>query len=172
MTQDLTTRPLWAEDEALLVRATVGNLNWREERFSDFDVRRRPEFRHYTRPVPERGDFGLVAERAGEPIGVAWALLLPADEPGYGFLDESTPEISLWVRQDSRGTGIGGCLLERLQQQAIDRGYDRLSLSVEDGNNARKLYAANGFTQVEGREADGVMLWVASDTENSGSGDH
>ncbi len=143
------------------MQATLGNLNWRTQRFTESDVRRRPEFRHYTRPVPERGDFGLVAERAGEPIGAAWALLLPADEPGYGFLDESTPEISLWVRQDARGTGVGGRLLDGIQQEAADRGRVRLSLSVEGANGARQLYASRGFTQVEGREDDGVMVWVS-----------
>jgi len=161
MTQDLKTRSLRAADEALLVRATLGNLNWRTQRFTEADVRRRPEFRHYTRLVPDRGDFGLVAERGGEPIGAVWAQFLPASDPGYGFLDESTPEISLWVRQDSRGTGIGGCLLERLQQQAIDRGCVRLSLSVEDGNHARQLYMSRGFAQADEPEDAGVMVWVS-----------
>ena len=120
----------------------------------------RPDFRHYTQLVLERGDFGFVAERADGQIGVAWAQFMPAADPGYAFVDEATPEISLWTREDSRGQGVGKILLCQLQQEASDRSIDRLCLSVETGNYARHLYASEGFVQVVGREADGVMVWA------------
>jgi GNAT superfamily N-acetyltransferase len=148
-----------AEDEPLLARATLGNLNWSEERFTERDLKSRSEFGHYTQLVLGRGDFGFVAERADEVIGVAWALFLPADDPGYGFLDDATPEVSLWVRADSRGNGVGTLLLRQLQQEAAIRGIARLSLSVEPDNYAKRLYASERFTQVAGREQDGVMVW-------------
>ena len=157
----MTHRPLVPADEPLLTHATLGNLNWREQRFTERDVETRPDFRHYTQVVAERGDFGFVEERAGQPIGVVWAQFLPADDPGYGFIDESTPEVSLWVREDSRGRGVGRALLRRLQREAIHRGLALLSLSVEADNHARNLYASEGFTQVAGREDDGVMVWAA-----------
>lgn len=157
----MTSRPLVPADEPLLAQATLGNLNWREHRFTERDVETRSDFRHYTQLVPERGDFGFIAERAGEPIGVVWAQFLPVDDPGYGFLDESTPEVSLWVREDSRGQGVGKVLLRRLQREAIDRGLARLSHSAEADNYAKRLYASEGFTEVAGREDDGVMVWVA-----------
>ena len=159
MAQDLTFRQLSPADEPLLVEATLGNLNWQTVRFTEQDVRTRPEFRHYTQLVPARGDFGLVAEQSGEPVAVGWAQLLPTDDPGYGFVDAETPEISLWVREDQRGMGVGRRLLGQLQQEARERGVTRLSLSVESGNHARALYASVGFTEVPGREADGVMVW-------------
>lgn len=157
----MRTRPLVVTDDPLLAVATLGNLNWSGERFTAEEVRAQPGFRHYCHLVPRRGDFGLVA---GDdiPVGVAWALFLPAEEPGFGFLDETTPEVSLWVRADSRGQGTGRLLLRRLQQEAVRRGIPRLSLSVEDGNRARRLYASEGFVPVEGREQDGVMSWEAS----------
>ncbi len=161
MKGELTTRPLTASDEPLLVQATLENLNWCGPRFTAYDVSSRPDFHHYTKLVLERGDFGFVAERAAEPIGVAWAQFLPADDPGYGFLDEFTPEISLWARADSRGQGVGKILLRQLQRGASDRSIARLSLSVEAGNYARRLYASEGFVDVAGREADGVMVCVA-----------
>ena len=160
MTETWTDRPLVPGDGPLLAQATLGNLNWREQRFTARDVEVRPEFRHYAQMVPERGDFGFVAERGGEPIGVVRAQLLPAGDPGYGLVDESTPEVSLWVREDSRGQGVGKVLLRRLQREAIDRRWARLSLSVEAGNQARRLYASEGFEPVPGREADGVMVWA------------
>lgn len=93
-------------------------------------------------------------------LGVAWALFLPPEEPGFGFVDGSTPELSLWVREGSRGQGVGRTLLRALQQETLRRGIGRLSLSV-DGNRARMLYAAEGFVPVQGRE-DGVMNWSGS----------
>lgn len=160
MTDVVDLRPITDDDAPLLVVATAGNLNWSGERFTEADVRTRPEFRHYTQLVPSRGDFGCVAVRVGVPVGVGWALFLPADDPGYGFVDESIPEISLWVRADARGSGVGRTLLRRLQHEAVLRRIPRLSLSVEEGNHAARLYAAEGFVPVVGREDDGVMLWT------------
>lgn len=161
MTRNVITRPLEAEDAPLLAHATLGNLNWSEKRFTERDLKSRPEFGHYTQLVLERGDFGFVAECTAGVVGVAWALFLPADDPGYGFLDESTPEMSLWVRDDSRGRGVGTLLVRQLQQEAEARCIARLSLSVEADNYAKRLYASAGFTQVAGREQDGVMVWVS-----------
>ncbi len=152
-------RPLAATDSTLLATATLENLNWSGERFSLLDLETRPEFFHYTLLVPQRGDFGIVAERAGEAAGLVWAQYLPPDDPGYGFLAEDTPEVSVWVKDGWRGRGLGRALLRRAQRGALARSVPRLSLSVEAGNYARKLYRAEGFIDVPGREADGVMVW-------------
>ena len=161
MTTSWTLRPLTTRDSALLATATLGNINWSAEHVTAHDVETRPEFHHYTVLISERGDFGIVAEVAGEPIGVVWAQLLGADDPGYGFVDEQTPELCLWVDPSSRRLGVGRCLLRALQADARRRGVARLSLSVEHGNFAAHLYAAEGFVPVERREADGVMTWTS-----------
>lgn len=161
MTTSLTFRRLTAQDKALLSSATLGNINWSFEHVTAQDVETRPEFRHYTVLKAERGDFGIVAETAGEPIGVVWAQYLGAGDPGFGFVDEATPELCLWVQPASRGVGVGRGLLRALQAEVRRRGIARVSLSVEPDNFAAHLYAAEGFAPVEGREADGVMLWTA-----------
>jgi GNAT superfamily N-acetyltransferase len=160
VTDVVDLRPITDGDAPLLVVATAGNVNWSGQRFTGADVRTRPEFRHYTQLVPSRGDFGFVALRSGLQVGVGWALFLPADDPGYGFVDGGTPEISLWVRADARGSGVGRMLLRRLQHEAVLRQIPSLSLSVEEGNHAVHLYATEGFVPVVGREDDGVMLWT------------
>lgn len=158
-------RPLTTADGELLERATLENVNWEREQVTLTQVRAAPELAHYTRFLPQRGDFGLVAEdAAGEPAGVAWAIFLPADDPGYGFVDDGVPELALWVRADVRGRGVGRRLMRALKDTAAARGLAALSLSVEDGNHARHLYESEGFVDVQGREADGVMLWRAGDS--------
>lgn len=152
---DVTVRPLEASERSLLKTATLGNLNWNEQRFTLADVESRPEFAHYTRLQPERGDFGLVAEDDAA-VGVAWAVYLPADEPGFGFIAEEIPEVSLWVRPDRRNRGIGRHLLRSMADEARRRGIAALSLSVEAGNHAHSLYASEGYIDLP---APGVMLW-------------
>lgn len=155
-------REATGSEGALLELATVGNVNWAVTQVTLAEVRSTPELAHYTWFRPERGDFGLVAERGGEAIGVAWALFLPSDDPGYGFVEDSVPELALWVRSDARRQGVGRRLLRALMAEASARRLTALSMSVEDGNHARRLYESEGFVDVPGREADGVMLWRAN----------
>ena len=71
---------------------------------------------------------------------------LRADDPGFGFIDEATPELSIWVTEGKRGRGIGGQLLDAAIRAAQSKRLRRISLSVEEGNPARRLYERAGFT--------------------------
>ena len=118
-------RELRADDRDLLLEATLCNVNWVEERFTRDDVLTNPYFRHYYDPW-QASDFGYVAENSnGGTIGVVWLRFFTADDPGFGFVDEATPELSIWV--------------------ARSKGLRRISLSVEEGNPARRLYERSGF---------------------------
>jgi GNAT superfamily N-acetyltransferase len=161
MRHTVPVRPLRSTERDLLATATLGAMNWCGDRFTAAEVETRPEFSHYTVLAPQRGDYGWVADTGAEAVGVVWAQYLPADDPGYGFLAEGTPEMSLWVRSGWRGQGIGRALLRCLQDEARSRRIARISLSVESGNHARRLYVDEGFVPVPGREADGVMAWTA-----------
>jgi GNAT superfamily N-acetyltransferase len=87
-----------------------------------------------------RGDSGLIALVDGAPVGAAWLRYFPASHPGYGFVDEGTPEVSVAVAPSHRGKGIGTDLMERLLQ-----GYDKISLSCDPMNPAWRLYRRLGF---------------------------
>jgi GNAT superfamily N-acetyltransferase len=106
-----------------------------------------PELAHYIDGWPAAGDFGVVAETDG-PIGAAWWRHFSARDPGYGFVDEATPEISIGVLPRARGAGTGTSILEALIRAARDRTLRRLSLSVEGENLARRLYKRLGFDEV------------------------
>lgn len=96
------------------------------------------------------GDEGVVAfERGnGARLGSAWYRLMPEEEPGYGFVSPSVPEVSIEVVPESRGQGVGGALLEELAERAKTDGFDTLGLSVEDGNTAIRLYESHGFVKL------------------------
>ncbi|GAC69420.1 GNAT family N-acetyltransferase [Gordonia soli] len=159
MVDRVRLRPLTAADDTLLATATLENLNWAAPRFTVADVLESPEFAKYTQLSLSRGDFGVVAEADGRAVGVAWALALSARDAGYGFVDDRTPEFSLWVHRTHRDRGIGRRLTAGLLAEATLRTC-RVSLSVEAGNSrARHLYESLGFTAVPDRTADGVMLW-------------
>lgn len=154
-------RALTVRDSELLSTATLANLNWAGQRFTSADLKTRPDFACYTGFVPTRGDFGFVVMAGQRDIGAVWVLFLPSPDAGYGFVSDQVPELCLWVLRSERGRGLGAALLAMAQAEATARQLDGLSLSVEAGNRARRLYQRAGFVDVAGREADGVMLWSA-----------
>jgi GNAT superfamily N-acetyltransferase len=113
----------------------------------------------YVRGWGRPGDTAVIALENGFPVGAAWFRLFRPDEPGYGFVDESTPELAIAVVPSKRGHGVGDELLSALIQKARSAGYGRLSLSVEPGNPARKLYERHGFEVVD--EGDEAWTMVA-----------
>lgn len=87
-----------------------------------------------------RGDRGLIAARDGVPVGAAWLRLFPASDPGYGFVDETIPELTIAVQFGCRGHGIGSGLLEHILHDV-----QAVSLSCDPANPARRLYLRLGF---------------------------
>jgi GNAT superfamily N-acetyltransferase len=110
----------------------------------------------YVRGWGRPGDTAVIALEGGFPVGAAWYRVFGAAEPGYGFVDESTPELAIAVVPSKRGHGIGDELLKALIEKAVGGGYARLSLSVEPGNPARKLYERHGFQVVD----EGADAWT------------
>lgn len=104
-----------------------------------------------------RGDSALVSIDDFQPVGAAWYRLFEADEPGYGFVDEDTPELTIAVVPSRRGRGLGQELLTALLEQARSEGYAAISLSVEPDNPALRLYEQHGFTKVGERGGAWVM---------------
>jgi ribosomal protein S18 acetylase RimI-like enzyme len=105
------------------------------------------------------GDAGVIAEVDGEPVGAAWHRHFPSAMPGYGFVAEQIPEISLGVEPAWRSRGIGRALLTTLAQQARAAGIPALSLSVDATNApALALYQSMGFRTAGGSASNPTML--------------
>jgi GNAT superfamily N-acetyltransferase len=103
------------------------------------------------------GDSAFVAIDDFHPVAAAWYRLFERDEPGYGFVDEQTPELTIAVVPSRRGKGLGRELLAKLLEQARAEGYGQISLSVEPDNPAIHLYEQHGFAKVGGRAGAFVM---------------
>jgi GNAT superfamily N-acetyltransferase len=103
------------------------------------------------------GDLALIAHETGNRLGAAWFRLFPADEPGYGFVDEQTPELSIAVVPSRRRHGVGQELLDALFEKARAEGHAAVSLSVEQDSPAVAFYERNGFAAV-GESQGGLVM--------------
>jgi ribosomal protein S18 acetylase RimI-like enzyme len=106
------------------------------------------------------GDAAVIAlDDVGSAVGAAWYRLFKVSEPGYGFVDEQTPELSIAVVPSRRGKGFGDELLDALLAQALRDGFTQVSLSVEPDNPALRLYERHNFHKVG--ESGGSSTMVA-----------
>jgi ribosomal protein S18 acetylase RimI-like enzyme len=110
----------------------------------------------YVNAWGRNGDRALIALDDFHSVGAAWYRLYTEREPGFGFVDEQTPELTIGVVPSRRGKGIGSSLLDALLQRARKEGHKRISLSVEKSNPAVHLYESRGFRAVH--ENDDVVM--------------
>ena len=112
----------------------------------------------YVKAWGRPGDAAVIALEEGFPVGAAWFRLFRESAQGYGFVDESTPELAIAVVPNARGKGVGGKLLEALLERAREEGFAAVSLSVDKRNSgAIALYRQHGFEQV-GETDDSLTL--------------
>jgi [ribosomal protein S18]-alanine N-acetyltransferase len=105
------------------------------------------------------GDTALIAVDEGFPVGAAWYRLFRRDHPGYGFVDEETPELAVAVVPNRRGRGIGDALINALCERARAESYGALSLSVEKGNEPLlAFYERHGFERLHEDGGNGVTM--------------
>ena len=126
----------------------------------------------YVKAWGKPGDTAVIALEGGFPVGAAWYRLFGEERPGYGFVDERTPELAIAVVPNARGKGVGSKLLDALLGRARDAGYSSVSLSVDRANEgAIELYRRHGFERVA-EEADSVTMVArlpAPDPETEGT---
>jgi GNAT superfamily N-acetyltransferase len=116
----------------------------------------RPVYR-YVANWGRRGDAGVLALEGPHAYGAAWFRLFTADEPGFGFVDEETPELTIAVVPSHRGKGAGAELLKALLDRARDDGYAAISLS--SAKEQTGFYEQHGFETV--REAPHAVTMLA-----------
>jgi GNAT superfamily N-acetyltransferase len=147
-------------DARFLGDMLVEAVSWAHARSTTrVDVLADPAISRYVEDWKRPGDSGIVAvDSTGTPIGACWYRLFSADRPGFGYVAPGVPELTLGVVGIWRGEGIGRDLLRSTLSQARQQGHNRLSLSVDRGNFATRLYLAEGFLTVNrGAVADTMV---------------
>jgi ribosomal protein S18 acetylase RimI-like enzyme len=156
----VNTRPAGPDDEQflkeMLYEAAAWNPDWPREQ--TIAALAHPMVERYHRDWGRPGDAGVIAELDGEPVGAAWYRLFTEEEPGWGFVDEKTPELGIAVVPFHRRKGIGETLLRALMVQAREEGFTQLSLSVAPHNRSRMMYERAGFTKVREDADSWTML--------------
>lgn len=113
------------------------------------DVLQTPDLARYVQDWGLISDRSFIAINAQRQIGAAWYRLFAADNRGYGYVDDRTPEIAIAILPQYRNKGVGKSLLIHLLEQAKADGYQQISLSCDPTNdNALHLYQKLGFEQV------------------------
>ena len=149
-------RPAQPDDLGFLEDMLYEAATWRGSDARPERVLRDQHISRYLAGWGRPGDTALIAtDDQGRLAGAAWFRFFSADDAGYGFLDETTPELSIAVVPQSRGRGAGTFLMSALIATARERGIGALSLSVETDNRARRLYERLGFRPV--RIDEGAM---------------
>ena len=99
----------------------------------------------------------FVADVDGEVMGYAFCVLGEIKDDTM-LLDAKTLHIEdVCVDENTRGTGIGGKILDYVLEYAKETGIDRVDLDVWEFNNtARAIYEKHGF-KVQKRRMDIVL---------------
>jgi L-amino acid N-acyltransferase YncA len=103
------------------------------------------------------GDTVLIAMDGGHRVGAGWIRIFRETAPGYGFIDENTPELTVAVVPTRQGEGIGVELLRGLLDRARADAYRAVSVSVEKNHPEVALFESEGFEQV-GEATHAVVL--------------
>jgi GNAT superfamily N-acetyltransferase len=163
--QQYSLRDAGVADGPFLELMLLAAANWLPRRQMTLDqLRAAPDLAHYISGWPRVDDMGVVAVDADErPIGAVWLRLFGDEDPGYGYVSANVPELSIGVRQEWRGRGVGRALMRAQADQAQRRGLWTLSLSVERANPAAELYRSEGWrVTASGRDSDTMILDTAS----------
>ena len=124
--------------------------------------------RYYRGFGGQLGDVGRIADGlTGDLIGAAWVRRSTSDNPSYGYIDDTTPELGIAVAEGSRGAGIGSALLDDLLGV-----LPRCCLSVDGRNPAVRLYERSGFEVVRRDGSSLIMLRIREVSSSAGQSEH
>ena len=168
MPNEYRTRPAGAGDDAFLRHMVHEAATWRPgiQKPPEAAVLMDDRLLRYVSGWGRPGDAGMIAmDKEGRRVGAAWFRLFSIDRPGYGFIEDSIPEVSVAVRDDWRGQGIGTALLTSLLREAATAGFQALSLSVSADNPAVRLYKRLGVVEVKLEEGSWTMRHDMRDSQ-------
>lgn len=117
-----------------------------------------PAIRHYVADFGAwPGDIGVIGLCDDSPLGACWLRVFTSDDPGYGWVADDVPELSIAVIEHERAHGLGRLLIEAAAAEAAAQGIERISLSVDARSPARRLYERLGF-EPAGRDDTSITM--------------
>jgi ribosomal protein S18 acetylase RimI-like enzyme len=151
-------RPVTPQDEPFLWEMLYQSLHVEGQEPFPREVLNRPHIARYVKGWGRADDLGFIAveARSGQSLGAVWSRLSGADDKGFAYLDERTPELGIALLPEYRGRGIGSALLKHLLEVAKNL-YPAIALSVAPTNPAIRLYERFGFVTVDVRNQYPVM---------------
>ena len=99
-------------------------------------------------------DYCLVAEDEGHPVGAVWTRIMN----DYGHIDDETPSLAISVLKEYRGRGTGTDLLREMLRLLKEKGFKKVSLSVQKANFAVNMYERAGFITIAEKDDEYLMV--------------
>lgn len=122
------------------------------------EIINKPELNIFIKDFGKLDDYCLVAEADNKIIGAVWSRVLFGEIKGYGNIDSTTPELAISIYKQYRNKGIGTELMKGILKLLKEKGYKRVSLSVQKDNYAVKIYKAVGFKTFKETEEEYIMV--------------
>lgn len=122
------------------------------------EIIEQPELKIYIDDFGKQGDLCLVADLNGELIGAVWTRIFSDKTKGFGYVDDNSPELSISLFKEYRNRGIGTALMKAVLELLRNKGYKKVSLSVQKDNYAYRMYQNLGFEVVKEDQEDYVMV--------------
>ena len=118
------------------------------------DIIEHPDLQIYVADFGKKDDLCYVAEVDGKVVGAVWTRIIN----DYGYVDDTTPSLSISLLKEYRNLGIGTELTKQILLTLKEREYKQVSLSVQKINYAVSMYKKVGFEVVLENGEDYVML--------------
>lgn len=118
------------------------------------DIINQPELQIYVADFGKKDDHALLAIQGEKAVGAVWSRIMK----DYGHVDDQTPSLAIALFKEYRGNGIGTALMRQMLLLLRDKGYEKVSLSVQKANYAVKMYSAVGFRVLDEREEEYIMV--------------
>lgn len=100
-------------------------------------------------------DHCLVAEIEGYIVGAVWVRKISA----FGFIEKNIPEFAISIYPEYRKQGIGTQLMKSMLLLLKEKGYEKVSLSVQKDNYAAEMYKKIGFEIYKENDQEYIMIY-------------